>query len=494
MSATTAAGPAAGSAPASDAGAPPVFSVEGLWKVFGPRADRVPADPALAALDAAELRARTGCTAAVRDVSFDVRKGEVFVVMGLSGSGKSTLVRCLTRLIEPTAGRIAIDGEDVRAMDGTRLRELRRHRAAMVFQHFGLLPHRTVLDNVAYGLEIQGMGRAARRERAAEVVAKVGLAGMEQRRPAQLSGGQRQRVGLARALAVDPEVLLFDEPFSALDPLIRRDMQDEVVRLHREEGRTMVFITHDLQEALKLGDRIALMRDGRVVQLGTPEEIVGAPADDYVRAFVQDVPREQVLTVRTAMRPASPAERTATGPTITPDTTVSQAITTVSREGAPARVLDAGACVGVVDAETLLNVVAGHPTTAPADTPAALSADASAVEAAGGPADAGSAGPAAAAGGADGSAVRGVDVSAGRPAAGGDVPGGPGADVSAVEAGGGSSAVSEAGGPADAGSAGPTAVAGGADGSAVRGADASAGEAGGGSSGVPTPPAGKESV
>ncbi len=340
-------------------GAPPVFSVEGLWKVFGPRADRVPADPELASLDAAELRARTGCTAAVRDVSFDVRKGEVFVVMGLSGSGKSTLVRCLTRLIEPTAGRIAIDGEDVRAMDRTRLRELRRHRAAMVFQHFGLLPHRTVLDNVAYGLEIQGMGRAARREKAAEVVEKVGLAGMEQRRP-QLSGGQRQRVGLARALAVDPEVLLFDEPFSALDPLIRRDMQDEVVRLHREEGRTMVFITHDLQEALKLGDRIALMRDGRVVQLGTPEEIVGAPADDYVRAFVQDVPREQVLTVRTAMRPASPAEQDAAGLTVAPDTTVSEAIETVAT-ASPARVVDEGACVGVVDAESLLNVVAGHP-------------------------------------------------------------------------------------------------------------------------------------
>ncbi|MBT2874569.1 betaine/proline/choline family ABC transporter ATP-binding protein [Streptomyces sp. McG7] len=361
MSASTAAVPAAESAPASDVGAPPVFSVEGLWKVFGPRADRVPADPELASLDAAELRARTGCTAAVRDVSFDVRKGEVFVVMGLSGSGKSTLVRCLTRLIEPTAGRIAIDGEDVRAMDRTRLRELRRHRAAMVFQHFGLLPHRTVLDNVAYGLEIQGMGRAARREKAAEVVEKVGLAGMEQRRPAQLSGGQRQRVGLARALAVDPEVLLFDEPFSALDPLIRRDMQDEVVRLHREEGRTMVFITHDLQEALKLGDRIALMRDGRVVQLGTPEEIVGAPADDYVRAFVQDVPREQVLTVRTAMRPASQAEQDAAGPTVTPDTTVSEAIETVATAGSPARVMDEGACVGVVDAESLLNVVAGHP-------------------------------------------------------------------------------------------------------------------------------------
>ncbi|MEQ8142320.1 glycine betaine/L-proline ABC transporter ATP-binding protein [Streptomyces sp. OP7] len=344
-------------APASDAA--PVFSVDGLWKVFGPKADRVPGDPELAALDPAGLRARTGCTAAVRDVSFDVRKGEVFVVMGLSGSGKSTLVRCLTRLIEPTAGRIVIDGEDVRAMDKARLRALRRHRAAMVFQHFGLLPHRTVLDNVAYGLEIQGMGRSERRAKAADVVAKVGLEGMEQRRPAQLSGGQRQRVGLARALAVDPEVLLFDEPFSALDPLIRRDMQEEVVRLHREEGRTMVFITHDLQEALKLGDRIALMRDGRVVQLGTPEEIVGSPADDYVRAFVRDVPREQVLTVRTAMRPASSAAEAGTGPAIRPDATVSEAIEAVSRAGTSARVLDAGRCVGVVDARALLNVVAG---------------------------------------------------------------------------------------------------------------------------------------
>ncbi|MEU7422644.1 glycine betaine/L-proline ABC transporter ATP-binding protein [Streptomyces sp. NPDC040750] len=341
----------------------PVFSVDGLWKVFGPKADRIPADPSLDGLDAAELRARTGCTAAVRDVSFDVRKGEVFVVMGLSGSGKSTLVRCLTRLIEPTAGAIAIDGEDVRAMDKGRLRELRRHRAAMVFQHFGLLPHRTVLDNVAYGLEIQGVGRSERRERAAEVVAKVGLEGMEKRRPGQLSGGQRQRVGLARALAVDPEVLLFDEPFSALDPLIRRDMQEEVVRLHHEEGRTMVFITHDLSEALKLGDRIALMRDGRVVQLGTPEEIVGSPADDYVREFVRDVPREQVMTVRTAMRPASPAD-TATGPAVRPEATVAEAIEAVARSGAAARVMEAGRCLGVVDSDALLGVVAGT-----ADTP-----------------------------------------------------------------------------------------------------------------------------
>ncbi|BCL22532.1 glycine/betaine ABC transporter ATP-binding protein [Streptomyces tuirus] len=345
----------------------PVFSVEGLWKVFGPKADRVPGDPELTALDPAELRSRTGCTAAVRDVTFDVRKGEVFVVMGLSGSGKSTLVRCLTRLIEPTAGTIAIDGEDVRAMDRSRLRELRRHRAAMVFQHFGLLPHRTVLDNVAYGLEIQGMGKAERRERAAEVVAKVGLEGMEHRRPSQLSGGQRQRVGLARALAVDPEVLLFDEPFSALDPLIRREMQEEVVRLHHEEGRTMVFITHDLQEALKLGDRIALMRDGRVVQLGTPEEIVGAPADDYVREFVRDVPREQVMTVRTAMRRPS-AGQDGSGPAVRPDATVSEAIEAVARAGAPARVVDKGRCVGVVDSDTLLGVVAGTEQPAPPGT------------------------------------------------------------------------------------------------------------------------------
>ncbi|WTN42882.1 glycine betaine/L-proline ABC transporter ATP-binding protein [Streptomyces sp. NBC_00631] len=340
-------------------GTTPVFSVDGLWKVFGPKADRVPADPELTGLSPAELRARTGCTAAVRDVSFDVRKGEVFVVMGLSGSGKSTLVRCLTRLIEPTAGRIAIDGEDVRAMDRGRLRELRRHRAAMVFQHFGLLPHRTVLDNVAYGLEIQGVGRPERRERAAEVVAKVGLDGMEQRRPGQLSGGQRQRVGLARALAVDPEVLLFDEPFSALDPLIRRDMQEEVIRLHREEGRTMVFITHDLSEALKLGDRIALMRDGRVVQLGTPEEIVGSPADDYVREFVRDVPREQVMTVRTAMRAAEAGETgEGDGPAVGPEATVAEAIDVVAGTGVPARVVEEGRCLGVVDADTLLGVVA----------------------------------------------------------------------------------------------------------------------------------------
>ncbi|RSS87113.1 ATP-binding cassette domain-containing protein [Streptomyces sp. WAC05292] len=336
----------------------PVFSVRGLWKVFGPKAGRVPADPGLAALSAAEIRERTGCTAAVRGVSFDVRRGEVFVVMGLSGSGKSTLVRCLTRLIEPTSGELAMDGEDVLAMDRARLRELRRHRAAMVFQHFGLLPHRSVLDNVAYGLEIQGVAKDERRAKAREVIGKVGLAGLEGRLPGRLSGGQQQRVGLARALATDPEVLLFDEPFSALDPLIRRDMQEEVARLHREEGRTMVFITHDLAEALKLGDRIALMRDGAIVQLGTPEEIVTRPADDYVRDFVRDVPREQIVPVSRAMRPAI-GDEAHRGAVLAPDATVADGIAAVARDGVPARIEADGELLGVVDQARLLAVVAG---------------------------------------------------------------------------------------------------------------------------------------
>ncbi|MFD2355017.1 ATP-binding cassette domain-containing protein [Nonomuraea ferruginea] len=221
-------------------------------------------------LDPAALREKTGCTAAVRDVGFEVRPGEVFVVMGLSGSGKSTLVRCLTRLIEPTAYRVTIGGEDVIGASPAKLRDLRQHHVSMVFQHFGLLPHRRVIDNVAYGLEVQGAAKAARHERAREILSLVGLDGHADSYPDQLSGGMQQRVGLARALAVDPRVMLFDEPFSALDPLIRRDMQAEVVRLHREVGKTMVFITHDLSEALKLGERIAIMRDGRIVQLGTP--------------------------------------------------------------------------------------------------------------------------------------------------------------------------------------------------------------------------------
>jgi glycine betaine/proline transport system ATP-binding protein len=337
--------------------ADPVISVRDLWKVFGPRAERVPTDAALTALSRRELLARTGCTAAVRDTTFDVAPGEVFVVMGLSGSGKSTLVRCLTRLIEPTSGEIMFEGENIRTADQKRLRELRRRKFAMVFQHFGLLPHRRVIDNVAFGLEIRGMSRAQRRRRAAEVVELVGLAGYENSFPDQLSGGMQQRVGLARALAVDPDVMLFDEPFSALDPLIRRDMQQEVIRLHHEVGKTMVFITHDLSEALKLGDRILIMRDGEMVQIGTGDELVGAPVDDYVADFVRDVARANVLTLRWIMRDAEPGDQL-DGPELGPDVVVREATRAVLAAEKPVRVVENGKLLGVVGDEEILEVIA----------------------------------------------------------------------------------------------------------------------------------------
>jgi glycine betaine/proline transport system ATP-binding protein len=339
----------------------PVISVRDLWKVFGPKAERVIGDPALSALSRQDLMRTTGCTAAVREVSFDVAPGEVFVVMGLSGSGKSTLVRCLTRLIEPTAGEVVFEGENIAAADAKRLRELRRRKFAMVFQHFGLLPHRRVIENVAFGLEIRGVGKAERRRRAAEVVELVGLAGYEESYPDQLSGGMQQRVGLARALAVDPEVMLFDEPFSALDPLIRRDMQQEVVRLHREVGKTMVFITHDLSEALKLGDRILIMRDGDMVQIGTGDELVGAPADDYVADFVRDVPRANVLTLRWIMRAARPGDQL-DGPELGPDVVVREATRAVLAAEKPVKVVANGELLGMVGDEEILAVIAGEPT------------------------------------------------------------------------------------------------------------------------------------
>ncbi|WP_037672717.1 glycine betaine/L-proline ABC transporter ATP-binding protein [Streptomyces griseus] len=342
-----------------DAAPTPVISVRGLWKVFGPKADRVPGSVELCGLTRRELMDRTGCTAAVRDVNFEVAPGEVFVVMGLSGSGKSTLVRCLTRLIEPTAGEIVFEGEDIRHADDRRLRELRRRKFSMVFQHFGLLPHRHVVDNVAFGLEIRGMSRAERTRRAQEVVELVGLAGYETSYPDQLSGGMQQRVGLARALAGDPDVLFFDEPFSALDPMIRRDMQNEVIRLHHEVGKTMVFITHDLSEALKLGDRILIMRDGKMVQCGTGDELVGAPADDYVREFVKDVPRGEVLTLRWIMRPAQP-EDALDGPVLGPDVVVREATRAVLAADRPVRVVENGELLGIVGDEEILAVVAGQ--------------------------------------------------------------------------------------------------------------------------------------
>ncbi|MEU7900647.1 glycine betaine/L-proline ABC transporter ATP-binding protein [Nonomuraea sp. NPDC049152] len=337
-----------------DTEAPPILDVRGLWKVFGPKAEGVVGST----LSRKELKEQTGCVAAVRDVSFEVRRGEVFVVMGLSGSGKSTLVRCLTRLIEPTAGEVVLDGEDIRKADDRRLRELRRHRMAMVFQHFGLLPHRCVLDNVAFGLEIRGVPKQDRYARAREVVGLVGLNGFENSYPDQLSGGMQQRVGLARALAADPEVLLFDEPFSALDPLIRREMQNEVIRLHHEVGKTMVFITHDLSEALKLGDRILIMRDGELVQVGTPDQVVGAPADDYVRDFVSDVPRSHVLTLRWIMRKPL-MDESLDGPVLGPDVVIRDAVHTVLSADRPVRVIEGDSLLGVVTSAEILEVIAG---------------------------------------------------------------------------------------------------------------------------------------
>jgi len=351
MSAATTESAARVTAPTADA----ALSVRNVWKIFGKGADHVIGTPD-ADLSRAELKERTGCVVGVKDVSFDVAPGEVFVVMGLSGSGKSTLVRCLTRLIEPTAGEIVIDGHDIVKAGESELRELRRTHTSMVFQHFGLLPHRQVIDNVAYGLEIRGVGRKERRAKAAEIVELVGLKGFERSYPDQLSGGMQQRVGLARALAGDPKMLLFDEPFSALDPLIRRDMQTEVIRLHHELEKTMVFITHDLQEALKLGDRIMILRDGEIVQIGTPDEVVGAPADDYVRDFVSDVPRSHVLTLKWVMRDPRPDDDL-TGPTMDCDTVVRQAARAVLASDTPVRVVQGGRVVGVVDDEEILRVV-----------------------------------------------------------------------------------------------------------------------------------------
>ncbi|MFC4069526.1 quaternary amine ABC transporter ATP-binding protein [Actinoplanes subglobosus] len=333
-----------------------VISVRDLWKVFGHKADLVPRSEELKALSRRELIEKTGCTAAVREVTFDVAPGEVFVVMGLSGSGKSTLVRCLTRLVEPTAGQVVFEGEDILGAGKRRLRELRRHKFSMVFQNFGLLPYRQVVDNVAYGLEIRGATKTQRLRRAREVIELVGLEGYEHSYPDQLSGGMQQRVGLARALAVDPDVLYFDEPFSALDPLIRRDMQNEVIRLHREVGKTMVFITHDLSEALRLGDRILIMRDGRQVQCGTGDELVGAPADDYVRDFVRDVPRASVLTLRWIMRQPRPDD-VLDGPELGPGVVVRDAVRAVLAADRPVKVVQDGTLLGVVTAEEILSIV-----------------------------------------------------------------------------------------------------------------------------------------
>lgn len=335
--------------------ASPAIEVRNLWKVFG-----------TGSLDGAIARAQAGATrtdilkqldqtVAVRDVSFSVTRGETFVVMGLSGSGKSTLIRCLSRLIEPTRGEVLLEGEDLLAMDEKALRGVRRGRISMVFQHFGLFPHRKVIDNIAYGLEVQGISKANRLERATEVLNIVGLAGWAEHYPQQLSGGMQQRVGLARALAVDPEILLFDEPFSALDPLIRREMQDELCRLQDTMHRTIIFITHDFAEALRLGDRIAIMKDGSFDQVGTPEEIVTNPATDYVREFTTDIPRAKVLTIRsvTVVGSANPGGRS-----VPADARVERVIPMLLDSDEAINVVDAtGRTLGVVNRSSVAKLL-----------------------------------------------------------------------------------------------------------------------------------------
>jgi glycine betaine/proline transport system ATP-binding protein len=362
------------------------LQAEHLYKVFGRRSDE-----AVTRLDGGadrdELRA-DGTTAAVIDASFTVEPGQIFVVMGLSGSGKSTLLRMLNGLLEPTAGRVLFDGQDLTGLSARELRTVRSTRISMVFQHFALFPHRSVLENAGYGLEVQGVPRAERDQRAAQALELAGLGGWEDSWPDELSGGMQQRVGLARALATDADLLLMDESFSALDPLIRRDMQDQLLELQKRLKKTIVFITHDLNEAMRLGDSIAVMRDGRIVQLGTAEDILVTPANDYVASFTQDVDRSRVLTAGAIMADPETAYGTTTDSgkelrdaedvlaaapaTVPADTPIIELFTPCSTSGVAVAVTDdAGDLVGVVPRARLLAVL-GEPMTptAPPAVPA----------------------------------------------------------------------------------------------------------------------------
>ncbi|MFM2612881.1 quaternary amine ABC transporter ATP-binding protein [Vibrio campbellii] len=324
----------------------PLIEISRLYKIFGPKPKTV-IERVKQGQSKDQILADTGHTVGLKDINLQINKGEIFVIMGLSGSGKSTMIRHFNRLIDPTMGQILVEGVDVMQLSSKELEEFRRHKMSMVFQRFGLLPHRTVVDNVAYGLEIQGIKKEARIAKANEWLETVGLKGYENQYPAQLSGGQQQRVGLARALATDAEILLMDEAFSALDPLIRSEMQDQLIELQEKLHKTIIFITHDLDEALRLGDRIAILKDGELVQQGSPDEILLHPADEYVEAFVKDVNRARALTVETVMQP--PAYRIAA-------TTIEEALVEMKRvkQDYAYHVTDEG-YQGVVTKESLLD-------------------------------------------------------------------------------------------------------------------------------------------
>ena len=325
-----------------------------MWKLFGRAAEAVrPGAPGFSP----EALERQGALVAVRDAGFAIGEGEIFVIMGLSGSGKSTLVRCLSRLIEPTAGEVLMDGRNLLHASEREMIEIRRHKMGMVFQHFALLPHLTVLGNVAFPLAIQAVPREKRETRAREVIELVGLKGREHHYPRELSGGQQQRVGIARSLAVEPEIWFLDEPFSALDPLIRREMQDEFLRLQRLLHKTIVFITHDFDEAIRLADRIAIMKDGAIVQIGTPEEVVTRPASPYVAEFTRDVSRAKVLSVGAVMGPADGL--TDFAGEVPAGAKIAEVARTVLAAGRPFLVVERGERVGALTREQVIAVLAG---------------------------------------------------------------------------------------------------------------------------------------
>jgi glycine betaine/proline transport system ATP-binding protein len=334
-----------------------IISCQHVWKLFGPdpegllkRFDGNP--PPDAIVDSNHI-------AAVRDANLEVHRGEILVIMGLSGSGKSTLVRCLSRLIEPTGGEIFFQGQNLLSATPAEMIEIRRHKMGMVFQHFALFPHRTVMQNVAFPLEVQGVDRKTREAKAMEIIELVGLKGRERYYPRELSGGQQQRVGIARSLAVDPDVWFLDEPFSALDPLIRREMQNEFLRLQNMLHKTIVFITHDFDEAIRLADRIVIMYEGAIDQIGTPEALLANPATDYVREFTKDVSREKLLTVASIMAAGQSADAGG-GLTVAPDDKLAAVAGRVIRHGAPVPVVDeTGAPVGVITGDRIVDALYG---------------------------------------------------------------------------------------------------------------------------------------
>jgi len=336
----------------------PAISCRGVWQVFGPNAETKLADALASAGGDSDIAAQSlrddGLIPAVQDATFDVKHGELFVIMGLSGSGKSTIVRCISQLLQATGGEIRIEGENLVDATKARLIELRRRKLGMVFQHFGLFPHMTVIENVAFPLKMQGQGKPERLKRAQEVIELVGLDGRGDSYPRQLSGGQRQRVGIARSLAVNPDIWFLDEPFSALDPLIRRQLQDEFINIQATLRKSIVFITHDIAEALKIADRIAIMRDGKIVQIGTPTEIVLNPVDDYVREFSKDVVKGRHARVGSVMRDNVADDNMPDDPGLREDMTLEEALASCMSLYDPVPVWSKdGKKIGVVDPKVL---------------------------------------------------------------------------------------------------------------------------------------------